>query len=90
MSVSPRNKPTSNGASDRWLTPPEVGDQLGVDPAIRRGELVGVNLADRTSSKPRFRIAPEALAEFLRRREVVPTTPSVRRKKLPLNVKEYF
>jgi len=59
--------------SDRWLSPPQVAKQLGVDPAkvigwLRRGELVGVNVADRLGGRPRYRIDPAELAAFLQRR----------------------
>jgi hypothetical protein len=57
-----------------WLSPPQVAEQLGVDPSkvigwIVRGELVGVNVATRATGRPRWRVSPSELAAFLARRQ---------------------
>lgn len=57
-----------------YLTPPEVAAQLRVTPEkvigwILAGELAGTNVAaKRNGIRPRYRIAAEDLADFLRRR----------------------
>lgn len=88
-------KQTKNAAHYRWLTPPEIANQLGVDASkvlnwIRRGELRGVNVADFAASRPRYRIAPQALDAFLRGREVKPDPPIARRRRLSRNITSYF
>lgn len=60
----------------RWLTPPEYASARGVKPDkvlgwIRSGSLRAVNFAAKTSGRPRWRISPEAIAEF----ELVRTNP---------------
>lgn len=55
------------------LTPPEIAERLRVSPDkvrawIDRGELLAVNVAERLGGRPRWRIDPEALADFERRR----------------------
>jgi hypothetical protein len=60
-----------------WLTPPRLAKQLGVQADkvlswIRSGELRAINVADRASHRPRWRISAEATEEFFRRREAVP------------------
>jgi excisionase family DNA binding protein len=60
----------------RYLTPPEVAERLGVSPEriigwIRSGKLRAVNIGD-GSRRPRFRISPDRLGDFLRSREVIP------------------
>jgi hypothetical protein len=45
---------------------------------LRRGELVGVNLATCTAGRPQWRITPEAVAAFEQRRTSAPP-PKVRR-----------
>lgn len=57
-----------------WMTPPQVGRQLRVKPErivgwIRSGELAAVDVSSRPGvGRPRYRISPEALDEFLKRR----------------------
>lgn len=58
-----------------YLTPPEAAKLLRVDPEtvigwIRAGELRASNLARRGTTRPRFRIAREAIDAFLAGREV--------------------
>jgi hypothetical protein len=51
---------------------------------IRRNELQAVNLATNLSGRPQWRITPEAVAEFERRRTSTPTPkakPAKRRKR---------
>jgi excisionase family DNA binding protein len=70
-------KRTRSGYADpTWLTPPQLAKQLGVQAEkvlgwIRAGELRAVNVAERASRRPRWRISAEAFEEFLRRREAV-------------------
>jgi excisionase family DNA binding protein len=52
----------------RYLSPPEIADRFGVDPAkvvgwIRKGELRAVNVGN-GPSRPRYRISPADLAAF--------------------------
>jgi hypothetical protein len=60
-----------------WLSPPAIAKQLGIDPNkvlawIRRGELVAINVAEKTSSRPRWKVSPAALEDFFRRRQCTP------------------
>ena len=63
----------------RWLTPPEIAAALKVKPSkvcgwLDTGELKGVNVATRQGRgrRPRWRVSPEALAEFLANRSSAP------------------
>jgi excisionase family DNA binding protein len=81
--------------ADRWQTPPQIAKTLGCKPDtvlawIRSGELVAVNLARRGSTRPRYRIEPRALEAFLAARRVVPSAPTVRRRKRRTEVIEFF
>jgi excisionase family DNA binding protein len=63
-----------------WLTTGQVAQQLAVAAEkvlawIRQGELRAVNVAERVSAKPRWRISPEALDEFLLRRQSTAPSP---------------
>lgn len=75
--------------SDAYLTPPQIARRYGVKPAkvlgwIASGELVAVNLADGPGGRPRWRVSPEALADFERRRSSRPTPKPTRRgRRLP-------
>src|SRR5262245_5136501 len=87
-SASPAN------STGRWLTPPAIAEQLGVDPEkvlgwIRRGELSAVNVADRVGGRPRFRVSPEAFSQFLQRRQTAPTPKPVRQRKAAFQRKYY-
>lgn len=60
---------------DRMLTPPAIARLLGISQDkvlgwIRSGELRAVDVADRASRAPRYRIAREWLDELLRDRAV--------------------
>jgi hypothetical protein len=51
---------------------------------LRRGELVGVNLAANTSARPQWRITAEAVKDFERRRtSAPPPKPERRRRRTP-------
>jgi excisionase family DNA binding protein len=71
----------------QYLTPPQIARRLGVKASkvlawIDRGELVAANLADRRGGRPRWRIAPEALASFLAARSSRPATQATNRHRL--------
>ena len=79
------------------LTPPIVAKQLGVDPAkvstwIKTGELRAINVATKTTGRPRWRIMPADLESFLASRTARPATPAIRRRKRqrPAGWVEYF
>lgn len=64
-----------------FLTPPQVARRFGCKPEtvlgwIRNGELAALNLARRGTLRPRYRISPQALADFELRRTVVPRLKS--------------
>ena len=68
-------------------TPPEIAKRLRVSPEtvigwIRAGELLAINVASRTATRPRFRIKAEDLEAFELRRSAVPT-PTTRRRRRP-------
>ena len=74
------------------LTPKQIADAQSVDPDtvrgwIRSGELPARNLAAKAGGRPRYRVDPEALAAFLRKRAVVPTGRLPPR---PSGVSKYF
>jgi hypothetical protein len=48
---------------------------------IARGELRAMNVATSLSSKPRWIVLPEALAEFERGRAALPPSPARRKKR---------
>jgi hypothetical protein len=69
---------TSSGP--RWLSPPEIAAEKGVDVAkvlswLKSGELVGYDLSERKGKRPRYKINPADLEAFLRRRQVQPPLP---------------
>jgi hypothetical protein len=72
--------PVPEPVREKLLTPPQVAEQLGSDPAtiinwIRSGQHRASNLA--TGSRPRFVIQPSDLDAFLRARQ-----PDLRKRKL--------
>ena len=78
----------------RMLTPPDVARRLAVKPDrviawIRSGELRALNVSD-GRVRPRFRIDPADLEEFLARRAVQPPPRRQRRRKRPPDVIEFF
>lgn len=80
---------------ERMLTPPQVAHRLGVKVErvrnwIRSGELQAVDLASRSSTRPRFRVDPVALALFEQRRRVgTEPVPSRARTRSP-EIIEFF
>lgn len=81
--------------SDAYLTPPELAKRWHCKPStviskIRIGDLRAFNLAGPGCTKPRFRISPEAIAEFESRKSVVTTIKPIRRTRRDLAaVKEF-
>lgn len=79
-----------------WLTPPEIAARLRCRSSkvilwIRREQLRAVNLAENPDGKrPRWRVSPEALAEFLAARTNRAPVPTSRRRKRQQAVTEYF
>lgn len=77
----------SPAATRRYMTPPQVGELLGIAPEkvilfIRGGELRASNIAASPGARPRWIIAPDALESFLASRQphVPPPRPKRRRK----------
>ncbi len=77
-----------------FYTPPQLAEIWSVKPAkiiswIRSGELQAINLASTSSSRPRYRIAREAIQLFEKRRSAnpLPKRATVRK---PKHVKEFF
>jgi excisionase family DNA binding protein len=63
-----------------WITPPQVARQFAVSVEkvlawIRNGELRAMNVAQRLGGRPRWRISPAALEEFIKRRESAASPP---------------
>jgi hypothetical protein len=80
--------------SAAFWTVPAVAELLGVDAGkvlgwIRRGELVGTNIADRAGRRPRWRIADAELQRFLRARQST-SAPVVRRTRRNEAAPTYF
>ena len=76
-----------------YLTPPELAARYGCNASkvrgwIRDGELAAIDLATRGSSKPRYKISPEAIAEFERRRSATPRPRPIRRRR-PAAIKSF-
>jgi hypothetical protein len=82
------------GAS-HYSTPPEVADELRVDPAkvlgwIRSGQLRAVNVGD-GARRPRYRISGADLQVFLAARSAGPAPRVSRiRRRQPQGVTEFF
>ncbi len=78
------------------LTPPEVAQQIGIDAEkvrtwIATGELRAVNIAERVSGRPRWRIRPDDLEAFLESRTAAPAAPARRRRHpKPKHVIQFF
>lgn len=73
-----------------YLSPPAIAKRYGIKPVkvlawIAAGELVAVNVAERSNGRPRWRVSPEALADFERRRSSRPAAQPRRnpRKQVP-------
>lgn len=70
-------------AAHRYLRVASVAELFGVNVSkvigwIRRGELRAVNIAARTSKRPRWRISSEAIEQFEHARSSVPSPPAAR------------
>jgi hypothetical protein len=83
----------------KTLSPKEVAERHRVAPRkicrfIESGELVAINIASRLNGeKPRWRITPEALADFERRRSssaTAPTKQPARRRRNESAVIQFF
>lgn len=84
---------TSTGTC--WLTPPAIAEQLGIDPLkviswIRSGELRAIDVAAKTSSRPRWRVSQVAFNDFLQRREARPAVKPARKRRKAANIIEFF
>jgi hypothetical protein len=76
----------------RWLTPPQIAQMLAVDvhgilAAIRAGRLVAIDVRRPGATRPRYRVSPEALDDYLRLLRVVP--PPRRPARRPPITKKY-
>ncbi|MBN1591375.1 MAG: helix-turn-helix domain-containing protein [Pirellulales bacterium] len=86
MSIAPAD-------TAKYLTPPAAAKLLGVTPErvigwIRAGALRAINLSE-GALRPRFRIAPDDLDDFLRAREVV-TRPKPQRRRRRKDHYEFY
>jgi hypothetical protein len=57
---------------------------------LRRGELIGINVASELSGRPQWRITPDSVAEFERRRSSRPAPPVRRRRKIGSEVIDFY
>jgi hypothetical protein len=57
---------------------------------LRRGELVGVNVAANLSAKPQWRISPEEVERFERRRTSTPPPKAAPRRRRTANTVDYY
>ena len=81
--------------STRWMTPPQVADELGVDVHkilkwIDAGELAAVNVAENCFGRPRYRISSGSLEQFLAGRVTTKTPKMKRRRKANSYVPKYY
>lgn len=78
------------------VTPPQIAKAWGIKKEkviawIRSGELKAINVATNANgARPRFLVDVEDLAAFELRRQVVPPSKPVKRKKRPSGVIEFF
>ncbi len=80
---------------EKAISPNELARRLAVKPSkvlkwIALGELKAVNLAERRGGRPRWKILPEYLDEFLASRASTPPPVARRRRRRPKPFKEYF
>lgn len=80
--------------TSRWQTPPQLAEALAVSPEtiinwIRSGELAAVNVGS-GAKRPRYRIPPEAVEAWQRRRAVVPPPKPARRKRQATSYTKFF
>jgi len=76
-------------------SPPQVAEIMGVKPAkvielIRAGLLPAYDVRSPTSSRPRYRITPEALTIFRNRRAAGPKAKAPRRRRKDETTIEFF
>ncbi len=80
--------------SVRYLTPPEVAEQFGINSSkvlmwIRSGELAAINVAASLLGRPRWRISQADLAVFAQRRQAI-TPPKSRPRRKTVGVIQFF
>lgn len=80
---------------DKAITPNQLAHRLAIKPSkvlkwIADGELKAVNLAERRGGRPRWKILPEYLEEFLASRASTPPPVVRRQRRRPKPVKEYL
>lgn len=87
----------SRASASTSLTPPEVARRYRISAEkvlawIRSGELRAINVATRTSGRPRYRITAEGLADFEERRaaQATPQRQATRRCRAADDVIEFF
>lgn len=80
-----------------YLTPPAVARLLGVKPSkviawVRSEQLRACDLSERRGRRPRWKISPQALEEFLagRSNQRPKAAASRRRRKLDVTTTQYF
>ncbi len=78
-----------------YLTPPQVAERFGIDPEkvrafIDSGELRAINVAAKRCSRPRWRISPDALADFEASRSATPPPTVTRRRRRDPSIKQFF
>lgn len=81
----------------RKVTVPQLARQWGVSPNkvlgfVRNGELRAVNLASQGSTRPRYAIDIDDIAEFERKRQVVvdQRTEPVKRRRTAVSIRKFF
>jgi hypothetical protein len=57
---------------------------------LRRGELIGINVATNLVGKPQWRITPESVEQFERRRTSASPPKPARRRKQPAGFIDFF
>jgi hypothetical protein len=72
-----KDKGDSTSSKSKMLTPPKIAKDLAVRSGkvlgwIRSGELLAINLAERPTGRPRYRVKPSDLEAFLNRRTMLP------------------
>jgi hypothetical protein len=75
---------TVRGLARRWLVSPDK-----IRAFLRRGELVGVNVATNVSARPQWRITRESVERFEQRRSSAPPPRPARRRKRPTLIDYY-
>jgi len=82
--------------TDRALSPPALAKRLAVKPSkvlgwIEAGELKAVNIATSRAGRPRWKILPDALEEFLSARSNgPPPSPHPRRRQRQTGKRVYY